>query len=118
MTTVRNKVHEATDRTKSKAQAAVEFAKQSERLGQYAPDQENEGTGSTQAVEARFVTAQDPVIQTADGNRLPAVPIEEATKLNRLKDILEDRDPSKSGPVSGALRESKDGTTHGATQDG
>ncbi|KAF3046640.1 hypothetical protein E8E12_011369 [Didymella heteroderae] len=113
MTTVRHKVQEATDKTKSKAQAAVEFAKQSERLGQYAPDRETEVTGSTQAVEARFITAQDPVIQTADGNRLPAVPIEEATKLNKLKDILEDRDPSESEPVSGELRESKDGTIHG-----
>jgi pimeloyl-ACP methyl ester carboxylesterase len=112
-TTVRHKLHEATDKSKSKAHAAVEFAKQAERLGQYAPDQENDATGSTQAVEARFVTAQDPVIQTAGGDRLPAVPIEEATKLNELKDILEDRDPSKSQPVPGELRESKDGTIHG-----
>ncbi|KAJ4382992.1 hypothetical protein N0V86_002219 [Didymella sp. IMI 355093] len=112
-TTIRHKLHEATDRTKSKAQAAVEFAKQAERLGQYAPAQEDEATGSTQAVEARFVTAQDPVIQTADGSRLPSVPIEEAAKLNKLKDILEDRDPSESEPVSGELRESKDGTIHG-----
>lgn len=112
-TTVGHKLHKATTKTKTKAQAAVEFAKQAERLGQYAPDQENDTTGSTQAVEARFITAQDPVIQTADGGRLPAVPIEEAAKLNRLKDVLEDRDPSKSEPVSGDIRESRDGTIHG-----
>ncbi|KAF1932367.1 alpha/beta-hydrolase [Didymella exigua CBS 183.55] len=112
-TTVRHKLHEATDKTISKAQATVEFAKQAERLGQYAPDQENEATGSTQVVEARFVTAQDPVIQTADGSRLPSVPIKEATKLNRLKYILEGHDPSESEPASGELRESRDGTIHG-----
>ncbi|KAJ4990161.1 sterol esterase [Stagonosporopsis vannaccii] len=112
-TTVRRKLHEASDKTRTKAQAAVEFARQAERLGQYAPGQEDEATGPTQAVEARFVTPQDPVIQTAAGGRLPAVPIEEATKLNKLKDILEDRDPSESEPAAGELRESKDGTVHG-----
>lgn len=113
VTALRHKAYETTDKTKSKAQAAVEFAKQAQRLGQYAPEQENEATGSTQAVEARFVTAQDPVIETATGGRLPAVPIEEATKLNKLKDVLEDRDPSESEPVTGQLRESRDGIVHG-----
>ncbi|XPS70433.1 hypothetical protein M3J09_002652 [Ascochyta lentis] len=113
MTTIRRKVHEASNKTKSKAQAAVEFSKQAERLGQYSPTQEDDTTGSTQAVEARFITAQDPVIQTADGGRLPSVPIEEATKLNELKDILEDRDPAENEPISGEFRESRDGTIHG-----
>ncbi|KAJ4341115.1 hypothetical protein N0V95_007308 [Ascochyta clinopodiicola] len=113
MTTLRRKAHEASDKSRSKAQAAVEFSKQAERLGQYSPAQEDEITGSTQAVEARFITAQDPVILTADGSRLPSVPIEEATKLNKLKDVLEDRDPAKSEPVSGDFRESRDGTIHG-----
>ncbi|KAH6638003.1 Alpha/Beta hydrolase protein [Boeremia exigua] len=112
-TNVKRKIHEATDKTKTKAQAAIEFAKQAERLGQYAPDQETDATGSTQAVEARFVTAQDPVIQTAGGDRLPAVPIEEARKLNSLRDVLEDRDPSENEPVAGESRESRDGTIHG-----
>jgi pimeloyl-ACP methyl ester carboxylesterase len=113
ITAVRHKLHEASEQTKTKAQAAVEFTQQAERLGQYAPEQENDTTGSTQAVEARFITAQDPVIQTADGGRLPAVPIEEATKLNKLRDILNGRDPSKNEPVPGETRESKDGTIHG-----
>ncbi|KAF3001265.1 hypothetical protein E8E13_003769 [Curvularia kusanoi] len=118
VTALRHKVHEATDKTRTKAQAAIDFAKQSERLGQYAPDQENDAAGSTQAVEARFITAQDPVIQTATGDRLPVVPIEEATKLNRLKNILDDRDPSDSEPVAGELRESRDGTIHGVRHKG
>lgn len=99
--------------SKSKAKAAIEFSHQAERLGQYTPDQENDTTGSTQAVEAKFITAQDPVIQTADGGRLPAVPIGEAAKLNQLKAIVEDRDPSESVPVKAEAREAIDGTVHG-----
>ncbi|KAF1840613.1 alpha/beta-hydrolase [Cucurbitaria berberidis CBS 394.84] len=101
------------DKSKSKTQAAIEFAQQAERLGQYTPTQESDATGSTQAIEAHFVTAQDAVIQTADGGRLPAVPIEEATKLNELRDILDDRDPSQKEPVEANIREAKDGTIHG-----
>ncbi|CAO2656889.1 Nn.00g056920.m01.CDS01 [Neocucurbitaria sp. VM-36] len=101
------------DKDKTKTQAAIEFAQQAERLGQYAPDQESGSTGSTQAIEAHFVTAQDPVIQTADGGRLPAVPVEEATKLNQLRDILDDRDPAQKEPVEAHIREAKDGTVHG-----
>ncbi|KAL1622615.1 hypothetical protein SLS56_008662 [Neofusicoccum ribis] len=99
---------------RSKAEPAIEFAHQAQRLGQYTTDQEDAQTGSTQAVEARFITPQDPVIHTANGGRLPAVPVEEAIKLNKLKDVLEDRDPAESMPVEGRTREAKDGTVHGA----
>lgn len=102
--------HEAHD---SKTHAAVEYAEQARRLGQYVPTQEDEATGSTRAVEAHFVTAQDPVIQTAEGGRLPAVPIEEATKLNKLREELDDRDPSEEDLVEPRVREAKDGTIHG-----
>ncbi|KAL6711873.1 hypothetical protein ACN47E_002916 [Coniothyrium glycines] len=101
------------DNNISKTQAAIEFAQQAEKLGQYIPRQENETTGSTQAVEAHFITAQDPVIETADGGRLPAVPLEEATKLNELRDILDDQDASQYEPVKANIREAKDGTIHG-----
>ncbi|KAF2270485.1 alpha/beta-hydrolase [Lojkania enalia] len=102
------------NKAKSKTQAATEFAQQAQRLGQYAPDQENEATGSTQAVEARFITAQDPVIQTAKGGRLPAVPVEEATKLNTLRDVVDDRDPSQNEPISRSeSHQSKDGSLYG-----
>jgi pimeloyl-ACP methyl ester carboxylesterase len=104
----------AQEKAKSKTKAAIEFAQQAGRLGQYAPDQENDVTGSTQAVEAKFITAQDPVIQTADGGRLPAVPIAEATKLNKLRDIVDERDPSQNEVhIKAVARESKDGTIHG-----
>ncbi|KAK8256523.1 Alpha/Beta hydrolase protein [Phyllosticta capitalensis] len=69
---------------------AVEFAHQSERLGLYTHKQEDDQTGSTHAVEARFVTGRDPVIETANGGRLPAVPVDEAVKLNNLKNHLEE----------------------------
>jgi hypothetical protein len=97
----------------SKTQAAIEFAQQAEKLGQYAPFQESDATGSTQAVEAKFITAQDPVVLTADGSRLPAVPIEEATKLNRLRNVVENRDALPDAPVGPKTRIAKDGTVHG-----
>ncbi|OCL08043.1 alpha/beta-hydrolase [Glonium stellatum] len=106
--------HKVEDKASSKTQAAIEFAQQAERLAQYSPAQEDESTGSTQAVEAKFITAQDPVIETADGGRLPAVPVEEATKLNRLRDILDDRDPSQNKTAQHGTRQVKDGSTHGA----
>lgn len=110
LTIVKQKVEDKAD---SKTRAAIEFAHQAERLAQHSPSQEDEFTGSTQAVEAKSVTGQDPVVETADGGRFPAVPIEEATKLNRLRDILDDRDPSQNESVQNGIREA-DGSIHGA----
>ncbi|KAH7086831.1 Alpha/Beta hydrolase protein [Paraphoma chrysanthemicola] len=97
----------------SQVEAAIEFAQQAERLGQYAPHQESDATGSTQAIEAKFITAQDPVILTADGGRLPAVPIEEATRLNRLRNVIESHNAFPDAPVEPRTRIAKDGTVHG-----
>nr|POF12829.1 hypothetical protein CFP56_09980 [Quercus suber] len=91
---------------------AIEFRDQAQRLAQLRPGQEDHETGSTQAVEAKFVTPLDPVIVTAEGGRLPAVPIEEAVRLNRLKDRKDGRD--ERSPPRGAVREGMDGTAHGA----
>ncbi|KAF2874929.1 Alpha/Beta hydrolase protein [Massariosphaeria phaeospora] len=113
VTTVRQRITNLGEKSKSKPAATIEFAHQAERLAQYAPDQETDATGSTQAVEARFVTAQDPVIHTANGGRLPSVPIDEATRLNELRDIVNGRDPTKNNPVKATTREAKDGTIHG-----
>ncbi|KAJ2900169.1 Sterol esterase 2 [Zalerion maritima] len=38
------------------------------------------------AVQAKFITPQDPVIVESDGTRLPGVPLEEAHKLNVLRE--------------------------------
>ncbi|KAF9736141.1 hypothetical protein PMIN04_011435 [Paraphaeosphaeria minitans] len=113
-TKIRHRVDHAQDKTQSKPKAALEFAHQAERLAHLAPDQEDDATGSTQAVEAKFITAQDPVIETADGGRLPAVPVDEAKKLNKLRDEMADRDPSEGPPVAAEARETTDGTIHGA----
>lgn len=92
---------------------ATEFAKQSERLGYLKPSQESEEEEHTQAVEAKFITAHDPIIETANGGRLPAVPLEEALKLNRLKDELDGKDPNKRAPLKSQTRHGKDGSLHG-----
>ncbi len=97
----------------TKAQQAIEFAKQAEHLAQYTVAQEDDSTGSTQAVSAKFVTAQDPVIEVANGGRLPAVPVEEAIKLNKLKNLFEDEDLNAAFPTQIVSREAKDGTIHG-----
>ncbi|KAF6818575.1 ab-hydrolase associated [Colletotrichum sojae] len=73
-------------RDKVVAHTAVEFTQQAEKLSHQKHDTEN----SEVAVEARFVTPQDPIIVTSEGRRLPGVPLEEAHKLNILKDELRD----------------------------
>ena len=45
------------------------------------------------AVEARFITPQDPVIETENGARLPPVPLREALELNRLRDKVDGQSP-------------------------
>ncbi|KAI9701980.1 MAG: hypothetical protein M1836_001324 [Candelina mexicana] len=93
--------------TKSKTEAAIRYARQAERLAHLTQDQEDETTGSTAAVEAKFVTPQDPVVLTANGGRLPAVPLQEAQKLNKLKDEVQDRDSDADGCASGGMRQGK-----------
>ncbi|KAI0447390.1 sterol esterase [Xylaria telfairii] len=66
---------------------AADFANQSEKLSLAKP-LSAENLNSV-AVEAQFVTPEDAVIVTADGNRLPAVPLREAYKLNVLRDKLD-----------------------------
>jgi pimeloyl-ACP methyl ester carboxylesterase len=71
--------------------AAAEFADQAEKLSHHHPS-ETDGDGI--AVEARFVTPHDPVIVTSDDNRLPPVPLDEAHKLNVLREELIHREPT------------------------
>ena len=89
-----------------KAHAAIEFAKQAEQLSLAHP-----GNGSTKeaqdttAVEALFITQSDPVIVLANGDRLPAVPLTEAQKLNELRDEIEGRNSNSDEIASGGLRQ-------------
>ena len=73
----------------TKSETLRQYVEQAEKLSsnKTADDVLNPNNGST-AVEAKFVTPLDAVVEVADGNRLPAVPPEEAAKLNLLKNRL------------------------------
>lgn len=73
----------------SKANIALDLAKQAEKLSLHKQDSKHNNVRDGTAVEARFITPQDPIIVTADGSRLPPVPLQEALKLNQLKDAVE-----------------------------
>lgn len=68
---------------------ANELQRHAAKLSLLPTDSEKEETYATTAVEAKFITPQDPIIQTADGGRLPPVPLPEAIKLNELKEKVE-----------------------------
>lgn len=96
----------ATKTVGGKANAALEFAKQAEKLSLVRQDTKSGDVDGGTAVEARFITPQDPVIETANGSRLPPVPLQEALKLNQLKDTVEgkgerraegEQEPGKTG---------------------
>lgn len=97
--------------------AAIKYAHQAEKLSHVAPNKEGAKSGT--AIEAEFITPQDPVIITADGSRLPGVPLDEADKLNALKediegvpeDAIEDADTSASLPP---LDANKDASSSGS----
>lgn len=80
---------------KRKAESALRYSHQAEKLSL---DPTNDGASDTSsgstAVHAKFITPLDPVIETADGNRLPAVPLDEAAKLNQLKNETEGHENS------------------------
>jgi pimeloyl-ACP methyl ester carboxylesterase len=74
----------------SKAELAINYSHQAEKLSlDSTNDEESETSSGSTAVQANFITPLDPVIETADGNRLPAVPPDEAAKLNELKNNME-----------------------------
>src|ERR1700742_1327615 len=75
----------------TRAHAAVDYEQQAQKLSleQWSNGGDTDPPGK--AVEAKFITPLDPVIETADGNRLPAVPVQEAHKINLLKNRSEGR---------------------------
>ncbi|KAF4341395.1 triacylglycerol lipase [Fusarium beomiforme] len=66
-------------------ETAVQFTQQAEKLSHQHPTGDDPGV----AIEAQFVTPHDPVIITSDGKRLPGVPLQEAHKLNVLREELQ-----------------------------
>jgi pimeloyl-ACP methyl ester carboxylesterase len=76
----------AIEGTKPTTTSTTKFAQQSEKLSLQAEDVNNERSKATAAVKARFITPVDPIIETADGSRLPTVPLKEALELNKSRD--------------------------------
>jgi hypothetical protein len=75
----------STTQVTSCSKSSAEYARQSAKLSLASANDASESTSCSTAVEVKFITPLDPVIQTADGNRLPAVPVDEAHKINTLK---------------------------------
>ena len=89
----------ATKIAQSKDDATTRFNRHAEKLSLLPRHEESKRVSATSAVRARFVTPQDPVIETANGDRLPAVPLVEAQILNNLKSEAEGR-PFDVGPAA------------------
>ena len=90
------------DNASVKAAAAVQYAKHAEKLSLLPQDAASEDRQSTAAVQARFITPQDPVIETSNGGRLPTVPLAEAAELNRLKEKAQNPGPNQGKEVPSA----------------
>lgn len=86
-----------------KAKSATAYAEQSEKLSLASADDASDAATASTAVEAKFITPLDPVIQTADGSRLPAVPVHEAHKINILKHQAGNLTPESAETVVGEL---------------
>ena len=96
----------AVGHTDSEALPAVEYARHAEKLS-LLPSLPNDEKPATTAVEVKFVTPQDPIIETVDGGRLPAVPLDEAVKLNDLKNKAEGgthQEHHGNSPINDATR--------------
>ncbi|KAK4218235.1 sterol esterase [Rhypophila decipiens] len=85
-------------------QTALDFARQAEKLSLHAPA--NDGQTDGLAVEALFPARYDPVVVTSDGARLPAVPLDEAHKLNILREQVAEGEDSAKVVVEGNLAKS------------
>ena len=88
----------------SKSDSVVNFARQAERLSLTSEDVLERGPLPTTAVEARFITPRDPVIETAGGHRLPLVPVHEALTLNQLKEDADGREHGNGKPSSDSFK--------------
>ena len=76
---------------RTQAHAAVHYQEQAHKLSLEPSKDGRDADTPGHAVEAKFITPLDPVIETSDGNRLPAIPVREAHKINLLKNRSEGR---------------------------
>lgn len=105
----------------SKANAAVQYAHQAEKLSYVPPEHDASGSGT--AIEAEYITPQDPIIITGNGGRLPGVPLAEAAKLNALKEeiqgepggIIKEEAPTAATPDRSESSEKETRDQHGNT---
>ncbi len=63
-------------------------------------------------MEAKFITPLDPVVVTADGGRLPVIPVEEADKLNKLREEAGVNGAETSQPNGTSKRAQATGSRH------
>lgn len=93
---------------KTRLANAIKFAHQVEKLSLLPHEDGDPSTDPTTAVEAKFITPLDPVIETANGDRLPAIPLHKAEKLNRLKDEISGQGPEPGSDQPGSHAQSKE----------
>ena len=77
------------------ATASIAYAKHAEKLSLLPHNASSQENRETSAAQAKFITPQDPVIETRNGERLPAVPLAQAVKLNKLREQAEDPNASE-----------------------
>ncbi|KAL9607924.1 MAG: hypothetical protein Q9167_007213 [Letrouitia subvulpina] len=103
------------------SESVAQYEQHAANLSLLPQDSDDPRVDATTAVKAKFITPRDPVIETADGGRLPAVPIAEAEKLNRLKDEAE-QEGSRGGNYVVAQKakalEARQDSNEGASLDG
>src|ERR1700728_4644866 len=86
-TSTNSRVSTTTSTSSTLPVAAIKYARQAEKLSHLAPNPDRSNMDAA-AVRAEWITPQDPIIVTADGGRLPTVPLSEAAKLNELREEL------------------------------
>ena len=85
----------AQEANESQAAAALDYAKHAEKLSLLPQNASSPVAAETSASQAKFITPQDPVIETRNGGRLPAIPLKQAAKLNELKEQVEGSNATK-----------------------
>ncbi|KAG8530673.1 uncharacterized protein KY384_004028 [Bacidia gigantensis] len=104
------------DAPEPKANAAIQFTKQAEKLSLQRQDVQNPDPDPTTAIKARFITPQDPVIETANGERLPTVPLKEAIELNKRRERLEEHESRISSHTGRRLSGSEDSLSEASSK--